>query len=162
MDLQVVECMDRTRLRNKIKTFFFWNSGNCQNTEISVCTFQFYESPYKYGRTFTHALVHANLNWVWEWLHIKSILYFPFIIFYGLSWCFFLSESAFCTICRVMTIIITFPNLTWYGLKCHFAKHPKYISFPKLFYEPWQLVSAGIKVRGCCYSQKGLNPSVML
>ena len=37
--------------------FFFYNSfhsGNCQNTEISVCTFQFYESPYIYGRTFTH------------------------------------------------------------------------------------------------------------
>ena len=78
---------DQIAERNRNKNIYFYSfySGNCQNMEISVCTFQFYKSPYKYGRTFTHALVHANLNWVWEWLHIKSILYFPFIIFYGLS-----------------------------------------------------------------------------
>ena len=71
MDLQVVGCMDRTRLRNEIETkkYFFnsFYSGNCQNTEISVCTFQFYESPYKYGRTFTHALL-SGFFFKWPWL----------------------------------------------------------------------------------------------
>ena len=44
---------------------FFLNSGNCQNTEISICTFQFYESPYKYGRTFTHVQNNC-IRWVTE------------------------------------------------------------------------------------------------
>ena len=51
--------------RTKSKQFFtFIYSGNCQNTEISVCTFQFHESPYKYGRTFTH--VYFSLLSVWN------------------------------------------------------------------------------------------------
>ena len=45
------------RNQNKNISFYSFYSGNCQNTEISVCTFQFYESPYKYGRTFTHVCV---------------------------------------------------------------------------------------------------------
>ena len=47
---------DKTAERNQ-NIFFFLNtfySRNCQNTEISVCTFQ---SPYKYGRTFTHVFM---------------------------------------------------------------------------------------------------------
>ena len=65
MDLQVVGCMDWTRLRNEIETNVFnsFCSGNCQNTEISVCTFQFYEPPYKYGPTFTHAVVFFMKGW---------------------------------------------------------------------------------------------------
>ena len=47
---------DQIAERNRNKNIYFY-SGNCQNTEISVCTFQFYESLYKYGRTFTHATV---------------------------------------------------------------------------------------------------------
>ena len=64
---------DQIAERNR-NNFFFFNSGNCQNTEISVCTFQFYESPYKYGRTFTHAHTHYILksscqpNRVSDWL----------------------------------------------------------------------------------------------
>ena len=77
MDLQVVRCMDQTRLRNEIKTnfltFFFLNSGNCQNAEISVCTFQFYKSPYKYGRTFTH-----DTNSCFQSFHFPYIL--PFLL----------------------------------------------------------------------------------
>ena len=46
--------------RNRNIFFFFHSfySGNCQNTEISACTFQFYESLYKYRRTFTHTHTH--------------------------------------------------------------------------------------------------------
>ena len=51
----------------KLKDFLFiFNSGNCQNTEISVCTFQFYESPYKYGRTFTRIM---GLHWKHIYVH---------------------------------------------------------------------------------------------
>ena len=53
---------DQIAERNQNKNIYFYSfySGNCQNTEISVCTFQFYESAYKYGRTFTHAFDNNN------------------------------------------------------------------------------------------------------
>ena len=49
----LVQIEERNRKKKKKKKSFY--SGNFQNTEISVRTFQFYESPYKYGCTFTHA-----------------------------------------------------------------------------------------------------------
>ena len=47
-----IEERNRNFLKKNFLFFLFWKF---QNTEISVCTFQFYESPYKYWCTFTHA-----------------------------------------------------------------------------------------------------------
>ena len=78
MDLQVVGSMDRTRLRNEItpkkkkkKILFILEI-------VSVCTFHFYASPYKYGRTFTH-----DTNSCFQSFHFPYILPFLLVLLFS-------------------------------------------------------------------------------